>query len=196
MMTRLYFVRHAQSDHSWSDDRTRPLTHEGVADSRRVTDFFRNMEIDSFYSSPYVRSVGTIADVAKLFGLEISLDERLMERQSGHGGNTRELMRLRWADMDFHESGGESIRMVQQRNMKAIEEILHANPGKSVVIGTHGTALSSILNYYDNSFGVDDFLRIIDWMPYIISLDFEHDKLLEIAEHFYIKKEYKREVQK
>lgn len=41
------------------------------------------------------------------------------------------------------------------------------------MIGTHGTALSTILNFYDNSFGCEDFLRIIDWMPYIIELDFE-----------------------
>ncbi len=38
-------------------------------------------------------------------------------------------------------------------------------------MGTHGTALSTILNFYDNSFECEEFLRIIDWMPYIIELD-------------------------
>ena len=47
------------------------------------------------------------------------------------------------------------------------------NTDKDIVIGTHGTALSTILNFYDNNFGCEDFLRIIDWMPYIIELDFE-----------------------
>ena len=28
-MTRIYFVRHAQPEHSWEDDRTRPLSEEG-----------------------------------------------------------------------------------------------------------------------------------------------------------------------
>lgn len=28
-MTRVYFVRHAQSDHELKDERTRPLTEEG-----------------------------------------------------------------------------------------------------------------------------------------------------------------------
>ncbi len=33
MMTRVYFVRHAQPEHDHMDDRTRPLTAEGVTDS-------------------------------------------------------------------------------------------------------------------------------------------------------------------
>lgn len=28
-MTRVYFVRHAQPEHAWKEDRTRPLTEEG-----------------------------------------------------------------------------------------------------------------------------------------------------------------------
>lgn len=59
------------------------------------------------------------------------------------------------------------------------------------MIGTHGTALSTVLNYYDLSFKCEDFLRIIDWMPYIIELDFEGEKLIEKKEHFHIEKEYK-----
>ena len=29
-MTRVYFVRHAQPEHEWEEDRTRPLTEEGT----------------------------------------------------------------------------------------------------------------------------------------------------------------------
>ena len=31
-MTRVYFVRHAQPEHEWEEDRTRPLTEEGKKD--------------------------------------------------------------------------------------------------------------------------------------------------------------------
>jgi len=31
--------------------------------------------------------------------------------------------------------------------------------GKNIVIGTHGTALSTIINYYDSTYGYDDFER-------------------------------------
>ena len=60
------------------------------------------------------------------------------------------------------------------------------------VIGTHGTALSTILNYYDPSFGVDDFLRIIDWMPYIVELSFIGHELIEKKELAHIYKEYQK----
>ena len=29
IMTRVYFVRHAQPEHDWEEDRTRPLTEKG-----------------------------------------------------------------------------------------------------------------------------------------------------------------------
>ena len=72
-----------------------------------------------------------------------------------------------------------------------MNEILADNTDKESVIGTHGTALSTILNSYDNSFGCEEFLRIIDWMPYIIELDFEDNELVGKQEHCYIEKEFK-----
>ena len=31
-MTKVFFVRHAEPEHSWKEDRTRPLTQEGKND--------------------------------------------------------------------------------------------------------------------------------------------------------------------
>ena len=50
--------------------------------------------------------------------------------------------------------------------------------------------IMSIMNY-DNSFDCEDFLRIIDWMLYIIELDFEGNKLLDKYEHCHVEKEFK-----
>ena len=61
-MTIVYFVRHAQPEHAWEDDRTRPLTEEGKRDASVVLDFLKDKEIDVFYSSPYKRSIDTIAE--------------------------------------------------------------------------------------------------------------------------------------
>ena len=133
----------------------------------------------------------TIADAAAVFGKEIVTDERLREREKGLDGNNHGMFRKRWDDHDYHEEGGETIAMVQKRNIEALNKILLDNPNQAIVIGTHGTALSTILNFYDDSFGCDDFLRIIDWMPYIIELDFEGNHLVGKQEHCYIEKEFK-----
>ena len=189
-MTQIYFVRHAQPEHTWEDDRTRPLTDEGVKDSKMVLDFLKDKEIDVFYSSPYKRSFDTIADTAAFYGKQIITDERLREREKGIDGNHHGMYEKRWADHDYHEENVESITMVQKRNIAALMEILRTNKGKRIVIGTHGTALSTILNYYHPEFGCKDFLRIIDWMPYIVELVFDGDKLLSIKEHCHIEKEF------
>ena len=189
-MTTVYFVRHAQPEHMWEDDSTRPLTAEGERDAEKVLEFFGDKHIDAIYCSPYRRSIDTIKSTAEHLGKEIIADSRLRERAKGEEGNNHGMFRMRWADHDFCEDGGESINMVQRRNIEALEEILMNNDGKSVIIGTHGTALSSILNYYDSNFVCDDFLRIIDWMPYIIELRFDGLSLVGKTEHMHTVKEF------
>ncbi len=190
-MTKVYFVRHAQPEHDWEEDRTRPLTQEGKKDSTIVLEFLKDKKIDVFYSSPYKRSMDTIVDTATFFRKEIIMDERLREREKGLDGNNHGMFQKRWADHNYHEDGGESIAMVQERNMEALNEILSDNADKNIVVGTHGTALSTILNFYDNNFGCEDFWRIIDWMPYIVELDFEGNTLVGKQEHCYVEKEFK-----
>ena len=189
-MTEIYLVRHAKPDHGWEEDETRPLTEEGMADARIVMDFFREIHVDGFISSPYRRSIDTIRTSAEEKRMSIKTDRRLREREKGPGGNTHELFRKRWADFSFHEEGGESLEMVQKRNMEALHEILEESEGKSVVIGTHGTAMSTILHYYDPTFSVRDFLSIIDFMPYIVRLTFQEKTLTAKEELLYLKKEY------
>lgn len=190
-MTKVFFVRHAQPEHNHTDDRTRPLTAEGIADAKIVLETLKDKKIDTFYCSPYTRSVCTIRETADYYGMDIQTDERLREREKGADGNNHGMFQKRWADHDYHEDGGESIRMVQKRNVEALKEILAENSGKNIVIGTHGTALSSIMNYYIPEFGCNDFLRIIDWMPYIVEMDFDGQKLISISEHAHIEKIFK-----
>lgn len=190
-MTTVYFVRHAQSDWKSGSDRERGLTAEGTEDAKVVLDFLRDKPVDAFWCSPYRRSLDTIREAAAHFGLPIHTDERLRERESVPGGNNRELFRKRWADFGWHEPGGESLGSVQERNIAALGEILEQERGKTVVIGTHGTALSTILNYYDPGWGCASFLRIIDWMPFVVEVDFEGSRFLSRREHVRVEKIFK-----
>jgi 2,3-bisphosphoglycerate-dependent phosphoglycerate mutase len=191
-MTSIYFIRHAESDHDWEEDRTRPLTNEGSDDSRNVTKFLRDIRIDCYMSSPYQRSVDTIIESSVERNMDIYIDERFREREKGVNGYNSEMLEKRWADFDFYEESGESLSMVQKRNIEAVLEILKDHEGKNIVIGTHGAALSAILNYFDPSYCYNDFLRIINYMPYIIRLDFEGINCVRKEELLIIEKQFKR----
>ena len=180
-MIKVYFVRHAKPE-TEGEDRYRPLCAEGMADTALVVRTLGEKKIDAVYCSPYIRSIQTVEGLADSLGLPVNIDERLHERVSGGIWNDREKLVRRWEDHEFHEKNGESIGSVQRRNIAALEDIFAANDGKTVVIGTHGTALSAIFNYYDPSFGLPEFLRIMKWMPYIVECDFEDGKMISKKE--------------
>lgn len=54
-----------------------------------------------------------------------------------------------------------------------------------------GQRLVQFLNYFDNDFLCEEFLRIIDYMPYIIRLDFEGRECVAKEEILIVEKEYK-----
>ncbi len=184
--TSVIFVRHAQAVYG-KDDRERPLTEAGLADRAIVAEALDGREIDVFLSSPYRRSMETIQPAADLRRMKILTDERFRERKVGN--HTEDALAMRWADFSFAEAGGESLCSVQKRNMEALQDVLRNYEGQTVVIGTHGTALSTILNHYIPGFGLKDFLRIVHWLPYIIELTFDGDTLLEMKELGHVEKE-------
>lgn len=188
-MTKVFFVRHAQSQAQHTGgEATRPLTPAGLEDADAVLEFFRALPPDQVYCSPYRRSIQTIEATAQFWGRPILADDRLRERAAGPGGNNRELFAKRWADLDYCEPGGESLHGVQARNIEALEEVLEKHPNETILIGTHGTALSTILHYYDPSFDCEAFLRILNWMPYIVELDFNGTQCTAKTEHLHIEK--------
>jgi 2,3-bisphosphoglycerate-dependent phosphoglycerate mutase len=173
--TKIIFVRHAQAKYG-EDDRTRPLTEAGLKSREVVVEVLKDIHIDHFLSSPYRRSIETIQTAAENFGMKIETDERFRERKAGTWDD--DWLERRWADFSCAEEGGECLASVQARNIEALKEVLAKYAGETVVIGTHGTALSTILNYFDKSFGLTDFLRIVGWMPYVVELTFDGDKLI------------------
>jgi len=189
-VTRVYFVRHAQPDTKHGEDRNFPLTPVGMQDRKKVTELLTRFPIDCFFSSPYKRSYDTIAECADAFGMEIKTDERFRERKAGKNGHTVELVEKRWQDFSFCEPGGEPLGSVQKRNIEALNEVLVSHKDKNIVIGTHGTALSTILHYYDPGYGCDGFKRIWYWMPYIIRLDFDGTKYIGKQELLIVERGY------
>lgn len=176
-MTTIYFIRHAQSDPSHRDDRTRPLTEAGLRDSRLVTACLSSRGISHILSSPYKRAVDTVAHLSDTLGLPIETDEAFRERDAGgwHGDNFLDFVRTQWENFDHRTQDGESLAMVQARNVAALERAIGKYRGQTIAVATHGTALGTILNHYDPNWGYRSFMRILNTMPYVIRLEISDD---------------------
>lgn len=71
---------------------------------------------------------------------------------------------------------------MQRRNIRALNNALEIHKGKNIVIGSHGTALSTVINYFDNSFGFSEFNEIKNLMPWIVLFLFEGCQLSGIKQ--------------
>lgn len=181
--TYIYFVRHCESDNTFREDTVRPLTPKGLRDAKRVTNALQDRNISRIYSSPYIRAVDTVKDLAETLGQSIIKIDNFRERNvGGWVDDFRGYSRIQWADFSFKNPGGESLGEVQQRNIDALNTVLADNKGLSIAVGTHGTALSTIINHFDPSFGYDDFWVIVDKMPYILCFEFTGNTLDNIEE--------------
>lgn len=185
-MTKVYFIRHAEPDYSNKNDMERSLTPKGMKDRELVSSFLCDKDIDIVLSSPYRRAVLTVKDFSDKYGLEIKTVYDFRERKidSCWIEDFNAFSKKQWEDFDYKLSDGESLREVQDRNIKALKKVLNECQGKNIVIGSHGTALSTIINYFDNSFGYDEFEKIKNLMPWAVEFVFDdYGKCTEINKY-------------
>lgn len=192
-MTKVYFIRHAQSDNTVRDGITRPLTEDGRRDSKAVSWLLADRDITYIASSPYTRAINTVSHFAELSGLEIKVYEDLRERGAGgwHGEHFFDFVEKQWADFGYRAECGECLREVQERNIRVLKKLIAEHKGENIVIATHGTALSTILNYYYPQYDFECFKKIVNFMPFVIRLDFEEDTPVNYQVELIIHKEYK-----
>ena len=184
-MTTVYFVRHAQPNYENHNDAQRELTPKGMADREQVTAYLQDKNIDVVFSSPYKRAIQTVAHFSEINNLPIILIPDFRERkvESGWIDDFDEFCFKQWENFEYKRLDGESLREVQERNICALSHVLEKCDGKNILIGSHGTALSTIINFYDSEFGYDDFRRIKDLMPWIVILRFENKSCVEIRQY-------------
>lgn len=184
-LTHIYFVRHAEPNYKNHDDPTRELTEKGMRDRIRVTAFLSDKHVDAVLSSPYKRAVDTVAHFAQAQNLPIVLMNDFRERRVDGGWieDFDAFTNRQWADFDYKLSDGETLREVQGRNVAALRNVLEDYAGKTVIIGSHGTALSAVVNYYQPKFGLADYKRIISLMPWVVHFTFSGQECIGIEEH-------------
>ena len=179
-MQKVYFVRHCTSDASVRDEISRPLSAQGVQEAAALTEYFRSIPVNRVISSPALRALETVQGIADSHDLIIEQDADLREREVGIWvEDFFEFVRLQWEDFDYSIPGGESLREVMRRYLMALGRIVDGYSGVTVC-GTHGTALSVLVNAYKAEFGYEQFMKVIDKMPWVVCFTFEGSQLVDL----------------
>ena len=187
MATKIYLVRHAKPDLSIHDDFLRPLSSQGLMERKKVTDFLMDKNISKVYSSPYKRAIDTIEHFAEQSQLSIQIIDDFRERKVSDRWieDFNSFCRNQWSDFEYKLENGESLSEVQKRNIQVLKLLIKKDDGDNIIIGSHGTAISTVLHYFNNRFNYDDFARIKDIMPSIVCLTFNGDVLKSIDEYVF-----------
>ena len=184
-MTNIYFIRHAEPNFENHDDMTRELSAKGLKDRELVTKFLMDKQIDAVVSSPFKRAIDTVRDFADKNNLKITAIDDFRERRvdSCWIEDFTSFSKKQWEDFTYKLSDGECLAEVQARNIAALNKLLDDYQDQNVVVGSHGTALSTIINYHDKTFGYDDFHEIRHLMPWVVQFTFDGKELIEINKY-------------
>ena len=181
-MTNVYFIRHAEPNYDNHDDMTRELSAKGLKDRELITGFLLDKQIDVVISSPFKRAIDTVRDFANKNRMDITIIDDFRERRvdSCWIEDFTSFSRKQWEDFTYKLSDGECLAEVQHRNIVALDKILDDYRDQNIVVGTHGTALSTIINYYDKTFGYNEFDAIRHLMPWVVQFTFAGKELIQI----------------
>lgn len=184
MVTSIYMIRHGESPRTGGTEQTRGLSEKGHTDARRIADILGSEGIEIFVSSPYARAAQTLEPLARLAGKNITTLDDLREQRFS-GAITRmadaELMPLLnrcYADPDYALPDGESNRACQTRATAALRNLIAANPGLKIAIGTHGAVMALMMAHFDPSYDLDFMLK--SSKPDVYRMDFEDTQLLRV----------------
>ncbi len=156
METVIYFIRHAQSlpkayihRPNWFDC---PLSELGEKQAILLSDIVLNLGIEHVVSSPYIRCVNTIKPFVETHKIPMTIHYDIRERHLSHSfiDEFYEFWVKSWEDFNFKIPGCESSFEAQERFVKAIQEIIATQQGKTIVIITHGNVLGLFLNYINS----------------------------------------------
>jgi broad specificity phosphatase PhoE len=157
---RLYLVRHGETESNrlglalGQDDV--PLNERGLRQAEQVARALARQPLAAVYASPLQRALSTARAIAEPQGLEVKVEQRLIEMDIGEAeGLTFAEVRSRypnfletWAGPEGPARpmpGGERLLDVQERAWSAVDELAARHREEAVAAVTHNFVILSIL---------------------------------------------------
>ncbi|UNL82964.1 histidine phosphatase family protein [Priestia koreensis] len=151
MSKKVFLVRHCQAK---GQEESAILTEEGFLQAEALSRFFEPYKIDHIISSPFTRALQTIEPTARVKGIKVEEDVRLMERilSATPMNDWYEKLEKTFQDLDLSYEGGESSLEAMRRAQSVIQEIAD-HEAECIVLVTHGNLLALLLKSYDSMIG-------------------------------------------
>lgn len=170
-MTTFFFVRHGVTSHTgrklsgWLPGVH--LTEDGLRQADAVADHLADVPIKAVYSSPIERTIETARPIAARHGLKPQVRRTLGEIDFGRWTD-RSFATLRrtrlWSQIQRFPSGarfpeGETLRGVQERAVREVEDLRLAHPRQAVCCVSHADVIKLVVGHY-LGIHIDLFQRI------------------------------------
>ena len=160
-MTKLLIIRHGQSisnlQHVFTGHLDLPLTDLGHRQAQLTAEYIlANYRVDRVYASDLRRAWDTGNAVASSLGLNVQTDRRLREIYAGQWeGKSFDYLTENYPSYTVFRTdigncitdGGESVKHLSERVLKAFYDIAKENEGKTVVIATHATPIRALMTH-------------------------------------------------
>jgi broad specificity phosphatase PhoE len=147
MTTTILLARHGETDwnrdgrcQGWDDV---PLNEAGREQARELAQRLADVPFDAVYSSDLTRARETAEIVAAPHGVPVAVDPDLREMDFGSwSGLTADEAAERFPGVERHD--GETRDRHLERVVAAAERIAHGNPGRRILIVSHGGSLRAL----------------------------------------------------
>jgi broad specificity phosphatase PhoE len=164
----IYFIRHGETAYN-RQGRVQghldiPLNEKGISQAEKARDDFKNVDIDLIYCSPLQRARETAEIINEFHGVEVVIDERLIELHMGSvQGKTIDECSAEELEVAFEnpeKNGGESLKDLCERVVAVYEEVEKLN--KNVLIVAHGAVYRALYRYLNN---IEGYALDVDTPP-------------------------------
>ncbi len=161
-MTTLYIIRHGETTGNdagrFQGSTDCRLSERGNQQIERLGERCRNLPLEVLISSPLVRARETASAANRYHGLPVRIEPDVAEIHCGEmeektwdelRAQFPEVMAV-WHDQPwlFQSPGGESMRDVYDRVVRALRRIVSEHRGKHVAVVSHGCAIRNALCFF------------------------------------------------
>lgn len=159
MVTKVYLIRHCQSmgniEHKFQGQFDADISPDGAKQLELLGLRFRNEPIDVIYTSPLKRARMTAEAIAKYHkNIDLIEEPGFIEIDCGRMENlllSEVAVQFPEVAMDWDKApdlcrfpGGETMAQVYERVNAALDKVIAENPGKTMVVTTHGGVLRNL----------------------------------------------------